>query len=43
MKKTRQAKIKTWKELSWDELADLGSLIQKYDGVGVISEGERDG
>jgi hypothetical protein len=31
MRKTRQ--IKTWKELSWEELADLGKLIQRYDGV----------
>jgi hypothetical protein len=33
MKDARQIKTKKWKELTWDELADLGSLIQKYDGV----------
>lgn len=33
MKDSRQVKVKRWKELTWDELADFPSVLREYDGV----------
>ena len=33
MEEDKMKQVKKWKELTWEELANLGELLRGYDGV----------
>lgn len=34
--------VKKWKELTWDELANIGEILRGYDGVFRTTSSRRD-